>query len=77
MYRTLIAIAGVVTVAWHGQTDTTADRPCVRRRAGGEGTLPSWEAALSEDLLAKWALNLMLIKRFDAKVRPRRPPAGG
>ena len=25
----------------------------------GEVTLPSWEAALSEDLLGKWALNLI------------------
>ena len=33
----------------------------MRTRNGGEVTLPSWEAALSEDLLGKGALNLMLI----------------
>ena len=32
----------------------------MRARHGDEVTLPSWEAALSEDLLGKWALNLML-----------------
>ena len=39
----------------------SSSSPRVRRRDGGEVTLPSWEAALSEDLLGKWALNLMLI----------------
>jgi hypothetical protein len=33
----------------------------VRARDGGEIALPSWEAALAEDWLSKWALNLMLI----------------
>ena len=49
------------------------ERPRVRRRDGGEVTLPSWEAALSEDLLGKWALNLMLInvstRKFGRAVR--------
>ncbi len=37
------------------------ERPRVRARDGGEMALPSWEAAMTEDLLGKWALNLMLI----------------
>ena len=53
------------------------ERPRVRTRDGGENsgevTLPSWEAALSEDLLGKWALNLMLInvstRKFGRAVR--------
>src|SRR5208282_2608595 len=40
---------------------------------GGEVALPSWETAMSEDLLGKWALNLMLInvstRRFGRAVR--------
>ena len=31
------------------------DRPRVRARDGGEVARPSWETALSEDLLSKWA----------------------
>jgi len=37
------------------------ERPRVRARDGGEIALPSWEAAVAEDSLGKWALNLMLI----------------
>ena len=37
------------------------ERPRVRARTGGEITLPSWEAAMAEDWLGRWALNLMLI----------------
>ena len=33
------------------------ERPRVRARGGNELTLPSWEAAQSEDLLGKWAMN--------------------
>jgi len=47
-------------VGFHGGKVEIA-RPRVRSRDGGEVTLPSWAAALSEDLLGKWALNLMLI----------------
>lgn len=47
-------------VGFHGGK-VEVDRPRVRGRDGGEVVLPSWEAALSEDLLGKWALNLMLI----------------
>ena len=49
------------------------DRPRVRSRDGGEMPLPSWEAAMSENLLGKWALNLMLInvstRKFGRAVR--------
>ena len=49
------------------------ERPRVRARDGGEVALPSWETARSEDLLGKWALNLMLInvstRRFGRAVR--------
>ena len=47
-------------VGFHGGKVEIA-RPRVRSRDGGEVTLPSWAAALSEDLLGKCALNLMLI----------------
>ena len=51
----------------------SSERPRVRARHGDEVTLPSWEAALSEDLLGKWALNLMLInvstRKFGRAVR--------
>jgi putative transposase len=49
------------------------ERPRVRARDGGEVALPSWETAISEDLLGQWALNLMLInvstRRFGRAVR--------
>ena len=45
----------------------------VRARDGGEVALPSWKTAICEDLLGKWALNLMLInvstRRFGRAVR--------
>jgi hypothetical protein len=45
----------------------------VRACAGGELALPSWTTAQSEDLLGKWAMNLMLInvstRRFGRAVR--------
>ena len=37
------------------------ERPRVRARDGGEMALASWEAAMTEDLLGNWALNLMLL----------------
>src|SRR5713101_9556475 len=44
---------------------------------GGEVGLPSWETAMSEDLLSKWALNLMLINVSTRKFgRAVRLPAG-
>ncbi len=49
------------------------ERPRVRNRDGGEMTLPSWNEAVSEDLLGKWAMNLMLInvstRKFGRAVR--------
>jgi putative transposase len=49
------------------------DRPRVRAREGGEISLPSWEAAVAEDWLGKWAMNLMLInvstRKFGRAVR--------
>jgi putative transposase len=49
------------------------ERPRVRARDGGEIALPSWEAAITEDWLGKWALNLMLInvstRKFGRAVR--------
>ena len=48
------------------------DRPRVRGRAG-ERTLASWEAAMADDWLARWAMNLMLInvstRKFGRAVR--------
>jgi len=72
-------------VGFHGGK-VEVERPRVRTRDGGEIALPSWEAALSEDLLGKWALNLMLInvstRKFGRAVRlpggdiPSAPGAG-
>src|SRR6202162_5124439 len=59
-------------VGFHGGK-VEVERPRVRARDGGEIALPSWETAQSEDLLSKWALNLMLInvstRRFGRAVR--------
>jgi putative transposase len=60
-------------VGFHGGK-VAVERPRVRSvEHGGEMALPSWEAAMSEDLLGKWALNLMLInvstRRFNRAVR--------
>lgn len=59
-------------VGFHGGK-VEIERPRVRGRAGGEMGLPSWETAVSEDLLGKWAMNLMLIsvstRKFDRAVR--------
>ena len=40
----------------------SVERPRVRGLAGQELSLPSWEHAVAEDWLGKWAMNLMLIK---------------
>src|ERR1700680_2671518 len=59
-------------VGFHGGK-IEIERPRVRACDGGEVALPSWETAMSEDLLGKWALNLMLInvstRRFGRAVR--------
>jgi transposase-like protein len=48
-------------------------RPRVRARDGDEMPLPSWTAAVREDWLGRWALNLMLInvstRKFGRAVR--------
>ncbi|MGH7074567.1 MAG: IS256 family transposase, partial [Stellaceae bacterium] len=59
-------------VGFHGGK-VEIERPRVRARVGGEVPLPSWETAQAEDLLGKWALNLMLInvstRKFGRAVR--------
>ena len=47
-------------IGFHGGK-VSLTRPRVRARDGQEMVLPSWEAAQSEDLLGRWAMNLMLI----------------
>jgi len=59
-------------LGFHGGK-VAVERPRVRGRDGNEMALPSWEAALSEDLLGRWAMNLMLInvstRKFGRAVR--------
>lgn len=59
-------------VGFHGGA-VSLERPRVRQQGGAEMMLPSWEAAQSEDLLGRWAMNLMLInvstRRFGRAVR--------
>jgi len=59
-------------IGFHGGK-VSLTRPRVRARDGQEMVLPSWEAAQSEDLLGRWAMNLMLInvstRRFGRAVR--------
>jgi putative transposase len=59
-------------LAFHGGK-IELERPRVRARAGSEIALPSWEAAMAEDWLGRWALNLMLInvstRKFGRAVR--------
>ena len=70
-------------IGFHGGK-VSLDRPRVRARDGQEMALPSWEAGQSEDLLGRWAMNLMLInvstRRFGRAVRLPEgdiPPASG
>ena len=54
------------------------ERPRIRARNGKELPLPSWEEAVSNDLLGKWAMNLMLINVSTRKYgRAVRLPEGG
>jgi putative transposase len=57
---------------FHGGT-VPIERPRVRSRDGGEMALPSWEAAVAEGWLGRWAMNLMLInvstRKFGRAVR--------
>ena len=55
-------------IGFHGGK-VSLDRPRVRGRDGQEMLLPSWEAAQSEDLLGRWAMNLMLINVSTRKFR--------
>ena len=59
-------------IGFHGGK-VEVERPRVRARDGAEMTLPSWSAALDEDLLGQWALNLMLMnvstRKFGRAVR--------
>src|SRR6202166_2607595 len=45
------------------------ERPRVRDLEGHELSLPSWERAVTEDWLGKWAMNLMLINVSMRKFR--------
>lgn len=59
-------------IGFHGGK-VAVTRPRVRGRGGEELALPSWQAAVTEDWLGRWALNLMLIgvttRRFGRAVR--------
>ena len=59
-------------IGFHGGK-VSVSRPRVRSRDGGEVALPSWDAAQAEDLLGRWAMNLMLInvttRKFGRAVR--------
>lgn len=59
-------------IGFHGGK-VEIERPRVRGLDGAERVLPSWENAVSEDLLGKWAMNRMLInvstRRFKRSVR--------
>jgi transposase-like protein len=59
-------------IGFHGGK-VEIERPRVRARGGDELALPSWAAAVDEDLLGPWALNLMLMnvstRKFGRAVR--------
>lgn len=59
-------------IGFHGGK-VAVERPRVRSAAGGEMALASWDQAVSEDWLGRWAMNLMLInvstRRFGRAVR--------
>jgi transposase-like protein len=59
-------------IGFHGGK-VSVGRPRVRERGGREVPLPSWESAVREDWLGRWAMNLMLIgvstRRFGRAVR--------
>lgn len=59
-------------IGFHGGR-VALERPRVRGRGGHEVALPSWQAAVAEDWLGRWAMNLMLIgvttRRFGRAVR--------
>ena len=59
-------------IGFHGGK-VAVERPRVRAVDGGEMAIPSWDRAVSEDWLGRWAMNLMLInvstRRFGRAVR--------
>ena len=59
-------------IGFHGGK-VEIERPRLRSFEGKEQALPSWEAAVAEDWLGKWAMNQMLInvstRRFKRSVR--------
>ena len=59
-------------IGFHGGK-VEIERPRLRGFDGKEQALPSWEGAMREDLLGKWAMNQMLInvstRRFKRSVR--------
>jgi len=63
-------------IGFHGG-NVEIERPRLRSFAGKEQTLPSWEAAVAENWLGKWAMNQMLINVATRKfARSVRLPAG-
>ncbi len=64
-------------IGFHGG-NVEIERPRLRSFAGKEQTLPSWEAAVAENWLGKWAMNQMLINVATRKfARSVRLPGGG
>ena len=59
-------------IGFHGGK-VAVERPRVRAIDGREVSIPSWDRAVSEDWLGRWAMNLMLInvstRRFGRAVR--------
>jgi putative transposase len=55
-------------IGFHGGK-VAVERPRVRDFAGREVALPSWQQAVSEDWLGRWAMNLMLINVSTRKFR--------
>jgi putative transposase len=55
-------------IGFHGGKVELA-RPRVRDLAGKELALPSWQQAVAEDWLGRWAMNLMLINVSTRKIR--------
>ena len=63
-------------IGFHGG-QIEIERPRLRGFEGKERALPSWEAAVAEDWLGKWAVNQMLINVATCKfARSVRLPAG-
>ena len=63
-------------IGFHGG-NIEIERPRLRGFEGKERALPSWEAAVAEDWLGKWAMNQMLINVATRKfARSVRLPAG-